>query len=175
MKMNKTILLVFGILLSCVSPQSPDDILISAVSSSSKKVSSEYNLCPFGFGIAGPVVHGFSLEYDFNGELSIDEARNLVVPVFEDLKKEIRSRFSALQIPQERLSDDEIVVSIGFRDSSNKYVISSTHIAIVRVSHGKVIYSRDKGEVTGFYKVYTEPYSEAYEKVFGNKDSSTSN
>lgn len=153
-----------------------EDRLLLIIHEASNKIASRLKLKPFGCGIEGPEgIQGIDLDYLFYERTEVDEARKLIVELGESLIHEVNLGIEREKLEYGKLSlPSFFCLTISFL--GNETINSDTEYFLYRVD----LY-RDKVDFVMFIpnspkirKTLTEPYQEAYQKVYGSQSTSSS-
>lgn len=160
--MHRLIFLLTLLFTSCMASQTDESKMIRAVNSQSDQIAAKLDLQPFSFGTEGPGIKGLIFQFQTTQKVDIDQARSILIQLAEQLKQSIRA-----VNPDWNLDDPNFLyISIGFNDQSGNYNTEPGYIAHATISKYGVDLETYDIATKRFVPVITEPYAEAYHKVF---------
>lgn len=171
--MKKIITAIFLALTSCSYGTTSSSEVNTFVRNFNKKLPQKHNLRFGGVGVSYPDDKLLEIDLSYTGCFSadIDKARQLVVELMEAARTQINEDRSMKQIiDPSPFPTEQITLSIGFIDKNGGSLLrqESGSLAVSNVVRGIVRYKIKQDEYS-FKEIYKEPYSEAYEKVMGQK------
>jgi hypothetical protein len=149
---------------SCVLPQV--DPITKSVMNQNKNLQAKYHLKPSGFGTIGPGTKAYILEHDYYHELSINEARALLVNYVEDLKNSLNSDFAS-QALHSPIDEHFLSVSIGFKDTQGRIVREAGKPALISLNKGMVAFAKlsENSPSINYETFQRESYREAIKRA----------
>lgn len=157
------------ILLGCKAENPAEAAYLSYVSRQEKYITSKYDLKPFGFGgFNRDGIKGYSFTFITHQRVDIESGRKLIVNVMEDILRETNDEL--IKESKQPLTLDHFSLAILFSDEKNHLLyVSEANLAMIDIVDRMVIYDVKLEEPIGLQQVFKEPYSNAYEKVTGER------
>lgn len=156
------------ICVACMGPMTDDDKLLMVIKKESDLTAKSLNLYPIGFGILGPgKVKGVTLSYDSYQGIGIDQARKLIVKLGNRLLDNINLKINSEKLEHGSVEISFLRVVITFPGKGTLFNEVEDELALVNISGGIINYKIFKAKTSDFITIYSEPYEEAYKKVFG--------
>jgi hypothetical protein len=156
---------------ACMNPQilTEDQQFKIMANNESDKIAAELGISPFGFGVKGPDgIQGITLSYTSKERLNLEQARQLIIRLAQKVPSRINNKISTENLNKCPVDLSFFYLSINFEGLKTLFNENDGEIARVVISRGDVIYNIRKPGVRGFTPIYSEPYEEAYRKVFGD-------
>lgn len=132
-------------------------------------IDSNYGLKVYGLGgFNDKGIKGYSFTFMTYKKMDIDQARILMVNVIEDILSATNKDLRNMGKPE--LSLDYYEITIIFSDEKTQLSYSSDQsLAMAMMIKRNIYYSARQDDKPGFKDIYREPYSDAYEEVFGKR------
>lgn len=171
------LLVLFVVFVSCSPYSESDREYMDFMEYQIRVIKDKYGLSLYslgGFNEEG--LKGYSLGFRSNAKMDVDLARAQIVNVMEDLFSNGNAYFKNLG--KNELVRNQYDVSIVYLDnSSGLFYTSDIGLAEVSSYFGKIRYIIEPPASNRLETLFMEPYSEAYEKVMGQKfvESATQN
>lgn len=156
---------VLGVLYGC-TPEPPHIIESSRIFRNFNKLAVNDGLVPFGIGGAFfSDIEEFSLDYNlYLDSISVDEARRIIVGKAEELYALVNVPSARQYLRYNPYDENHGYLAITFFDKIGEKFPEGT-VTSVSVAKGKVIFSEYRN--VSYENLFSEPYAEAYEKVYG--------
>lgn len=149
--------------------RSESEELKSIVAKQSKNISSRYPVYLLGFGVSEPKeIKKFIINYESNKEVDIVNARGIIVNLVNELVLEVNCLVEKNSIHLKKLDHLLFYISIGFDGKKTLFNEAEGKIAFVSLSNGTVKYKIYIPATRRFETIFSEPYEEAYKKVYGD-------
>lgn len=170
--MNKIVLIILTLLItSCMQDNSENKEYMKFVSQQTQFINKKYELLTFGLGgFNKEGLKGYSLDFISYKKTNLEQARNLIVNVIEDILKNGNEALRKEGKMPLTLDHYELGIAIFDKDTQT-FSEEDQGLAIVRFCNKKIYYSVNRQgskKRQGFSQldtIYSEPYQEAYEKV----------
>lgn len=132
-------------------------------------IDSSYGLKVYGLGgFNDKGIKGYSFTFMTYKKMDIDQARILMVNVIEDILRTTNKDLRNLGKPELSLYYYEITIIFSDEKTKLSYSADESISTAIMIKKDISYYERNIDK-PGFKEIYHEPYSEAYEKVFGKQ------
>jgi hypothetical protein len=155
--------------ISCMAQKSESHELKSIVHAQSNRISARLPVYLLGFGVSEPdEIREFMLSYQSNQKVNIEEARKLILQLSTELLANINSSIQEKKLKRNNLDPSFFYLSIGFDGDYTLFNQAEGEIAHVSLYNDIITYKISKPNMKNFIEVYSEPYEEAYQIVYGD-------
>lgn len=139
------------------------------VSNEGDKIADELQIYPFGFGVKGPDgIQGITLSYSSRQRVNVEQARELIVRLAQQVLLRVNQKISSENLNREPVDLSFFYLCINFHGIETSHNENEDELAMVVISKSIVEYDISKPGVRRLIPIHSEPYTEAYQIVFGN-------
>ena len=156
---------LFGAFFSC-TPEKPHVIEGNRIINNFNKIAVKDGLSPFGIGGAMfDDIEKFELTYQYYAKsISLDEARNMIITKAEALFALTNTESAKPYLRYYPYDQEHVLLGVTFVDEKGNK-LGSGQLTCVMLAKGTIFF---ESFVNGQFKdLFTEPYAEAYQKVYG--------
>lgn len=137
------------------------------VSKEASVIEKKYKLIRTAVGSYGPY-KGYSFDYNSGQELSIEEARKLIVKYASDLQKATGIFDFTQGFEGEKDGKQSLWIHISFVDKDREYFIKDNTVSQVELMHGNLEYKKYIPKTSYLKTIFEESYAEALKIISTN-------